>query len=183
MDWYSAIKFLHVVSAIVWVGGAFVMIMLGANTARTSNDSEVVGVVLHVGWIGHHIYMPASLATLVFGLALATIGSLWETLWVPLGLIGIVVSIAIAITALTPLSKKLAIGFKTSGVTPAIVTTAHRILRIAKFDIVLLLVIVADMVLRPSTSDTAILAIMAIVLVVAAALWLVPGVRRAPKVA
>ncbi|TIV31179.1 MAG: hypothetical protein E5V96_30475, partial [Mesorhizobium sp.] len=28
MDWYSIVKFLHVVSAILWVGGGFVLFLL-----------------------------------------------------------------------------------------------------------------------------------------------------------
>jgi len=29
MDWYSIIKFLHVSSAVIWIGGAFIMVILG----------------------------------------------------------------------------------------------------------------------------------------------------------
>ena len=68
------------------------------------------------------------------------------------------------------------------GVTPAVVATSREILTIAKFDSVLLFVVIADMVLKPEGNDWAVLVVMAIVLLVAAAVWLTPVFRK-PAVA
>ena len=178
MDWYSIFKFLHVASAVIWIGGAFIMIMLGVKAVRAKNDVEIVGVVRQVAWAAERIYVPSSVATLVFGLITAGLGNLWGDLWVILGLAGVVATIALGVTVLTPRAKTVEHGFAAGGVTPDIVAVSREILTIAKFDAVLLFTVIADMVLKPGLSDWLILAAMVIVLVAAAALWLTPVMRK-----
>eukprot|EP01036_Dinobryon_divergens_P040040 gene40040-52875_t len=74
MDWYLAFKFLHVAAAVIWIGGAFIMIMFGVKAERSSNDAELVGAVRQIAWAAERIYVPSSMATLVFGLILLLIG-------------------------------------------------------------------------------------------------------------
>ena len=179
MDWYVLLKFLHVSSAVIWIGGAFIMIMLGIKADRGKDDAEFVGVVRQVAWAGERIYVPASISTLIFGVATATVGGLWSNLWVILGLVGVAATIALGIAVLTPRAKKAEAGFKAGGVTPAVVAICRDILTIAKFDAVLLFTVVADMVLKPGFGDWVIVAIMAVVIVAAAALWLTPAFRKA----
>jgi len=178
MDWYTLVKFLHVGSAVIWVGGAFVMIMLGAAAERAKNDVEMVGVVRQVAWAAERIYVPASITTLVFGVITAWIGSLFGNLWVILGLIGVASTIALGILVLTPRAKKVDAAFKAGGATAQVVAICCEMLTIAKFDAVLLFTVVADMVLKPGGGDWIILAVMAIVLIAAAAVWLTPVFRK-----
>jgi uncharacterized membrane protein len=178
MDWYSIFKFLHVASAVIWIGGAFVMIMLGAKAERSKDDSQLVGVVLQVAWAGERIYVPASISTLIFGIVVASIGGLWSSLWVILGLVGVALTIGLGVGVLTPRAKKAEAGYKSGGASAGVVALGREILTIAKFDIVLLFVVIADMVLKPGYDDWAILVAMAIVLVGAAAIWLMPAFRK-----
>ena len=183
MDWYVLLKLLHVVSAVIWIGGAFVMIMLGVKADRGKDDAEFVGVVRQVAWAGERIYVPASISTLIFGVATATVGGLWSNLWVILGLVGVAATITLGVAVLTPRAKKVETGFQAGGVTPAVVATSREILTIAKFDAVLLFVVIADMVLKPETNDWAILTVMVIVLLAAAAVWLTPVFRKRAAIA
>src|SRR5690606_13894016 len=43
--WYATFKFLHVGAAVIWIGGAFVMVVLGARADRAKNDAEIVAIV------------------------------------------------------------------------------------------------------------------------------------------
>jgi hypothetical protein len=178
MDWYTLTKFLHVASAVIWIGGAFVMIMLGVRAERSKDNAELVGVVLQVAWAGERIYVPASISTLVFGVITAWLGNLWGNLWVILGLVGIASTIGLGILVLTPRAKKADAGFKSSGASPSVVALGREILTIAKFDMVLLFTIIADMVLKPAVGDWIVLSVMVIVLIAAAAVWLTPLTRR-----
>ncbi len=179
MDWYLIVKFLHVSSAVVWIGSAFIMVMLGIRCNRAKDDSGMVSVVRQVAWAAERVYVPASVATLLFGLTLAWLGSLWTNLWVILGLLGVASTMALGILVLTPLTRKAEADFTAGGATPAVVVTCREILTIAQFDLVLLFTVIADMVLKPSESDWTVLAIMAVVLAAAAVLWLPPAFRKA----
>jgi len=175
MDWYTLFKFLHVVTAIIWIGGAFIMLMFGINAVRQNDDAQLVSVAAQMGWAAERIYVPASMATVVLGIIVATLGGPWGQTWVILGLVGMAITMALGIIALTPRAKKVAAA---SGPTVAIVATARQLVTLVKFDCAALFVVVADMVLKPQLSDWTTLAVMAIVVLVAAGLWLIPTIRQ-----
>lgn len=178
MTWYDVFKFLHVGAAVIWIGGAFIMIMLGVRADRARNDAEIVGVVRQVAWSAERIYVPASVATLIFGLIAAWLGALWGNLWIILGLVGVAATIALGILVLTPRAKRVEAGFASAGVTADVVAVSREILTIAKFDAVLLFTVIADMVLKPEATDWLVLVLMAAAILVAAAVWLTPVFRR-----
>jgi uncharacterized membrane protein len=178
MDWYTIFKFLHVASAVIWIGGAFIMIMLGVKAARSKNDAEIVGVVRQVAWAADRIYVPSSVATLVFGLIAAWLGNWFGTLWAILGLVGVAATIALGVVVLTPRAKKVEADYAATGVTPALVVLCLEILTIAKFDAVILFSVIADMVLKPAISDWWVLALMVIAIVGAGLVWLAPVFRK-----
>jgi uncharacterized membrane protein len=178
MDWYLIAKFLHVISAILWLGGALIMVILGAVAERARNDSQMVGVVRQVAWLAERVYVPSSISTLVFGLIATWLGGLWSELWVILGLVGIVATIALGVGVLSPRAKKVESEFKAGGESPSVVALCREILTIAKFDMVLLYTVVAVMVLKPGADDWITLIVMALVIAGAAAVFLMPVLRR-----
>src|SRR5690606_3154642 len=115
--WYATFKFLHVGAAVIWIGGAFVMVVLGARADRAKTDAEIVAIVRQVAWAGERLFVPASIATLVFGLVVAGLGNLWAILWVILGLVGVAATIALGVGVLTPRAKKAEAGYAAGGVT------------------------------------------------------------------
>ena len=183
MDWYLVLKFLHVSAAVIWIGGAFVMVMLGVRASGGSDDKALVEVVREVAWAADHIYVPASIATLLLGLSLAWYGALWSNLWVILGLIGVATTVGLGILVLTPMVKKVDAGFKAGSTSPDMIATCREVLSISRFDLVLLFTVIADMVLKPSPSDWPVLAVMALVLLAAAFFWLEPVWSRKSAVA
>lgn len=171
MDWYILAKFLHVASAVVWIGGALIMVLLGIRADRAKNNDELFAIVLQVAWAGERVYVPASISTLVFGLIAAWLGNLWGELWIILGLVGVVITIGLGVGVLTPRAKKVDAA-RSAGATPANLAIAREILTIAKFDMVLLFTVIADMVLKPTYADWITLVVFAVVLAGAAALFL-----------
>ena len=174
MDWYLLSKWLHISFAIIWVGGAFIMVMLGMAAERARNENEMVFLVRKVAWAAERVFVPSSILTLVFGLLATWLAGLWSELWVIVGLVGVAATIAIGIIVLTPRAKKVEAGYASGGVCAPVVATCREMLAIAKFDLVLLFTIVANMVLKPQPSDWITLLIMAIVVVGAGALFLRP---------
>lgn len=183
MDWYLILKFLHVSAAVIWIGGAFIMVMLGVRANGGSDDKALVDVVRQVAWAAERIYVPASLATLVLGLLLAWIGALWSDLWIILGLVGVAATVGLGILVLTPRAKTVEAGFAARGASPDVLATCWEILTIARFDLVLLFTVIADMVLKPGPSDWPVLAVMALVLLAAGLIWLAPVWSRKPAAA
>jgi hypothetical protein len=113
----------------------------------------MVWIVRKVAWSAERVYVPASIATLVFGLIAAWLGNWWSNLWLLLGFLGIASTIALGVLVLTPRAKAAEAGYAAGGVTPAVVAICRDILAVAKFDMVVLFTIVADMVLKPNWYD------------------------------
>src|SRR5215510_6179179 len=96
MTWYTFFKSVHVLAAVVWVGGAFVTQFFALRVLRSSDRTRQADFAADVEWIGTRIFMPS--AALVF---LAAIGLMvnggwsWGELWVVYALIVYAASFAL----------------------------------------------------------------------------------------
>ena len=74
----------------------------------------------------------------------------WGTFWIDAGLVGYALTFVTGIAVLSPLAKKIAASAETNGPEhPETVALVDRILLIARVDVAVLLVVVADMVTKP----------------------------------
>jgi len=168
MDWYSIVKFLHVASAIVWVGGGFTIMLLAVRADRAGNMDDMLRTMRATGELGNRLFMPASMLTLLSGLILCWFWIGFTDLWIIIGLIGFATTATIGSTIFKPTADRMAAMIAKDGVTPAALDLGRRILKIARFDYTVMLIVIADMVLKPTSGDTAILAVMTAVFVAGA---------------
>lgn len=182
LDWYSIVKFLHVTSAIVWLGGGFVLILVAIRAERSGDLQGMAMTLRNSAVLGSILFVPASLATLVSGLILAILWIGFSELWIMIGLAGAASTFLTGVLVLKPVNDRLAAMVEKNGFTPAVLDEGRKLLRICKFDYTVMLVIIADMVLKPTASDPAILGAMGAVIVAGALLFLVPR-REAPQIA
>lgn len=177
MDFYLIFKFLHVVSAVAWVGGGLTMFAL-ALMALARNDRDMAShVVSQVAFMGTRWFIPASLLTVLFGVIMVFLGGLWAEAWISIGLIGFASTFLTGILGLKPLSEKIDALHKAD---PDADTGAleARILQVSKFDYAVLFVVIADMVFKPAWTDFALLGLMAVIVAGAAVLFLGNGFSR-----
>jgi len=105
---------------------------------------------------------------------MAWIGGLFDSLWVIIGLIGFAATFAIGIAILKPRSEKVVALVAKEGVTPAVVEQGREILRIAQFDMAMLFVVVADMVIKPAPENYIVLLVMVVAILISGVLFLRP---------
>lgn len=166
MDWYSIVKFLHVAFAVVWVGGGFTIMVLAVRADRAGNIEGTLQAMRAAGELGNRLFMPASVLTLVSGLVLCWFWIGFTDLWIVLGLIGFATSASIGSAVFKPVSDRMAAMIARDDVTPAALDVGRKILKVARFDYAVMLIVIADMVLKPTSGDTAVLATMAVVFVI-----------------
>ncbi len=174
MDAYPYLKFLHVVFASLWLGGGIAMIVLGLAAMRARDDQRLVQVVLQVVWLADRLFVPASLLTLVFGVAMAWMAWSFLDLWIVLGLAGFLATFVTGVFVIKPMTERVAAIVAAEGATAPAVALGRRILRTAVFDYTAIVLVVAVMVLKPAAGDVLLLGIMAATLLVAATVCLVP---------
>ena len=176
MNWYDIFKFLHVASAVCWVGGGVILMYLGARAGRANDTDAQMTVIKQTASLAQGWFMPAALSTVIFGLIVATLGNLWSNAWVILGLVGFAATFVTGNFLIRPTADAIAKA-EGEGRRDLAVAQGKKLLGIAKFDYVMLFTVIADMVLKPQWSDVVLLAIMAVVLVIGAVLFLLPAVN------
>ncbi len=176
MDFYTIFKFLHVVAAMAWVGGGVTLFAMVIFAERAKDDAEMMRLLGTVGMMGNRWFLPASLLTLVFGIIATTLGGLWTELWVVLGLVGLAASFLTGHFVLRV--KAMEAGkFMGEGNLAHAADIGRKLIKVAKFDYVMLFTVVADMVLRPDWNDFLTLGLFAAVLAAAAYFFLGVGLK------
>lgn len=173
MDAYLVFKFLHVLAAMAWIGGGVTLAVMGIMADRRRDEAEVVRIINSVGLLGVRWFMPSALLTLVLGIVVTTLGGLWGELWVVLGLVGFAATFVTGHFVLRPQAEAAARLAREGHVSEA-AGAGRKLLRVSKFDYTMLILVVADMVLKPVWTDYATLAAMAVVLVAGALAFLGP---------
>jgi uncharacterized membrane protein len=145
MSRYEFLLFAHVVAVIVWLGTgtAFTLIAI-------FGDRELVQRLGPLGArLGPRVFAPASLATLVLGILLVLDGD-WsfDPLWIKLGFVAFATSFLVNVGVRLPIARRMGRG----DLDPR---RGGRLLgSIARVDLAVLFLTVADMVAKPTGADT-----------------------------
>jgi uncharacterized membrane protein len=150
-SWYLAFKTVHVVSAVLWIGGGAFLTFMAMATERAEDPGRLIEVARQAEWGATRIFVPASFVVLAMGIAMTINGDLdWGQFWLVFGLIAWAISTAIGVGFLTPRIKTLNALIEEHGERdPAVQAAVTPILLAARLDIALLLLIVVDMTVKP----------------------------------
>lgn len=182
MDFYTIFKFLHVLTAIAWVGGGLTLLASNIIQIRTQGEAAVLQSLDTMNGLGKLWFVPASLLTVVFGAITTTFGGLWGEAWVVLGLAGFGWTFFTGLMFIEPRGRAIA-GMVKAGRQAEAIAAGRKLLAIAKFDYTVMLLVIADMVLKPVWTDFVALAVFAVVIVAGLVVFLLPALRRDQPVA
>jgi uncharacterized membrane protein len=177
---YNAYLLLHVVAAVVWLGGGLTLSVLGARIARQHDPVRMAAFARDVEWMGTRVFIPASLLVLLFGFVMIHEGpASFDQLWiqVALGLFG--VTFLTGALFLGPQAGKIAKLVEELGVAaPAVQEQIRRVLFVARLDLLTLYSIVVLMVAKPTADEALLYTIWGIVLAAAVTVVTADHLRR-----
>ena len=155
MDLYELLKTFHVIFAATWVGTAVQQQFAAARAQmRAKNDPKyLVEFADDAEWLGKKLFAPVSGLTAVFGVLLV-IQSGWEfkELWIIIGIALFLISAVVGAAFLGPESGRLRDLVSQKGLDdPEVKSRVARITMVTRVDALLLLLVVADMVIKPGT--------------------------------
>ena len=175
MTYYEVLLFLHVLAAIVWIGGGVAFQVLSFRAEQTRNGAFMQGLGDSADWMAKWFFIPSSLATLVLGILL-TIEGPWsfDILWVDLGFVGFAASFLTGLLFLKPEGERVGRAIAAHG--PESSEARHHIRRITvveRVQLVILVLVVAAMSIKPTSDDGGTLVLFALVTVaaIAAGAW------------
>jgi uncharacterized membrane protein len=149
--WYALFKYIHVLFAVVWIGGGALLTILALAAERKQDPMELVTVARQAAFVGEKVFAPAGLVVFLMGIAMMLNTNWgWGKFWIVAGIIGYAITFVTGIAVLSPLAKKIKTSAEENGATaPVTMALINRILLIARVDIAVLFLVIADMVTKP----------------------------------
>jgi uncharacterized membrane protein len=150
-SWYLGFKAVHVIFAVIWIGGGALLTILGLIADRQQDPEHMAVVARQAALVGEKLFAPAGLIVVTMGISMMVNTDWgWSKFWVIFGLLGYATTFVTGIAVLSPRAKRLAALMSTAGPTaPETQRAIREILLIARIDIAVLLLVVVDMVTKP----------------------------------
>jgi len=150
-SWYSAFKAIHVLAAVVWIGGGALLTVLGLVAERRNDPAELLTVARQAAMVGEKLFAPAGLVVVAMGIAMMLNTNWgWGKAWIAIGLAGYAITFVVGIGVLSPLAKRIVAVTEEKGPShPDTLALVQRILVIARVDVAMLVLVVVDMVVKP----------------------------------
>jgi uncharacterized membrane protein len=180
---YDVYLMLHVIAAIVWLGGGLTLSIYGTRIAKQRDAARMVSFAREGEWMGNHIFLPAALVLLVCGFLMIHAGfPAFDQFWVQLALGLFAVTFLTGSLFLGPQAGKIGKLIEEHGEnSPEVQDQIRRVLPVSRLDLLTLYSIVVVMVAKPETDSTPLFTIWAIVLVIACALVVMDHRRDSRK--
>ena len=150
-SWYQVFKSIHVLAAIVWLGGGAMITVLAWRAQRAKDYGQLLQIGKQAEWLSTRVFVPASLVVLAMGIVLMHKGDWgYDHFWALFGLIGWGVSFVVGAAFLGPETGRMAKLIEAKGPEdPEVIARLNRVISVARADVVLVLLIAADMVAKP----------------------------------
>jgi uncharacterized membrane protein len=152
MTWYTFFKSVHVVTAVIWVGGAAMIQAYSFRILRTGDGKRQADFAKDTEVVGMRVFIPASLILVIAAIAMmVNLDWSWNQNWIVLGLIAFVLSFGLGAGFLGPEGGRIAELIEREGPdSPAVKARIKRILTISRCELVVLVTVIVNMVVKPT---------------------------------
>lgn len=150
MSTLEALLFAHILFVVTWVGTDVSLQFLALRAMRAGGQREV-DFMADVEWLGTRLLIPSALLVVVFGALLVNeLGYDFGATWIILGLAGFAFSFVAGAGFLGPESGRIAnLAAERGPDDPAVHQRIARVLLVSRIELVILIAIILDMVVKP----------------------------------
>jgi uncharacterized membrane protein len=150
---YDFLLTVHVLAAVIWVGGGTAMHILGRRVLKRGDGKEIYEFSKEINTVALRLYAPTSLILLIAGVLLVgqdQSGAEFSQLWVTLAFIGWIFSFIVGIAYYGPQDKKLQALVAANGPTDSgVVQNVRQALLVNQVELLVLFLVVVDMTTKP----------------------------------
>ncbi len=170
MNLSDILLWLHIIGAVIWIGTALTMEGLTWRIRRTGTVKQLRDLFAVSAWLSKRYYMPASSLTLLAGVGLVITHNhfTFSQPWVLIGLGGFLVASVLGAGFISPTMHQIGQLLEHHDLRNSdVVGQLNRLAVLSRLDIALLLVILLDMVIKPTWDSGLFWATAAILLILA----------------
>lgn len=152
LNWYNILKYVHVLSVVLWIGGLTALAVVTWRIAKERNRSLLVTLVKQSVAYGQRVVGPAAGLVLLTGLAMVGMGHIgFGTFWVWFGYGGVLVHFIVGGFLIRQRAQSvLQLASGAAGDDVAMVAAARRLWNTQLLYLVLFAIVIAGMVIKPT---------------------------------
>jgi uncharacterized membrane protein len=147
---YQLLLYVHIVCAVIWVGGGFYVQVLAVRVNRSDDPMELPRLGRNVEFIGSRVFMPAAVVLFIAGTAMTLQAWSFGQAWIAISVALWVLSAVAGAVYLAPRAKRVAALFENEG--PESVAARRllgRMFLVSRLELVSFAIIIALMVFKP----------------------------------
>lgn len=148
---YEFLLFVHVLAAVVWVGGGFALNVLGTRLVKASNPDAIAGFARQSAFIGSRIFAPVSALLFLAGVLMTIDRWDFQDLWIAIGVVGFLYSFITGAAILGPLSGKTANLIAERGAGDSqVIANIKKLFLFGRIEMLVMIVVIAAMTVKPT---------------------------------
>ena len=148
---YELYLSLHLVCAVLWVGGGVSLHVLGRWVAKTGDDEALLAFERNALKLSSRFYAPLAIVLLVAGVLLVNeVGYEYSDLWISLAMLAWVLSLVLGVAFYPREGRRIEAAASEGGAAaPAVRQGINRVLTVNAIEVTILLLVVVDMAVKP----------------------------------
>jgi uncharacterized membrane protein len=151
MTWYTFFKSVHVIAAVVWVGGATMMQVYAIRILSQKDAKRQADFAKDTEFIAMRTFIPSAIVLFLAAIGMMSNANLsWGMNWIVFALVVFFASFVVGAGFIGPESGRLGKVIEEKGVeAPEVGAAIRRILTVSRVELVFLIAVVWNMVVKP----------------------------------
>ncbi len=147
---YQVLLFIHIICAVIWVGGAFFSQLLALRVERSTDPADLPKLGRNMEFLGLRVFLPASILLVLAGAAMVAQQWGFGQTWVAVSMGLWLLSVIAGAFYIGPQTKKVAGLFESEGPTSVAARAGlSRVFLVSRLELVSFAIIIALMVFKP----------------------------------
>ena len=150
---YEVLLYVHIVCAVIWVGGGFFAQLLAFRVQRSTDPNELPRFGRNVEFLGMRVFLPASILLFIAGAAMVAQRWSFGDLWVSVSMTLWLLSALAGALYIGPRTKRIAELFEAEGPSStAARSLLDKVFLVSRIELVSFALIIALMVFKPGAA-------------------------------
>ena len=112
---YELVKYVHILCAVTWVGGAFILQVLAMRVTKSPDPGDVPKLLGHLEFLGKFVLEPAAILLFIAGVVMTIMRWEFQQTWISIAIVLWLVSLLAGTLYLVPKGKKAKALFDAEG--------------------------------------------------------------------